>query len=52
MDGTGKLSRLLFGTFMNEDVVELREMYQDLASMASEHAKAINLDCRNIALLH
>ena len=52
MDGFGKLSRLLFGTAMNEDVVELRTQYQDLASMAAEHAKAINLNCRNIALLH
>ena len=51
IDGIGKLSRMLFGTAMNEDVEELRERYNQLMSVANANNKAINLNCRNIARL-
>ncbi len=50
-DGIGKLSRMIFGTAMNEDVEELRDRYNHLVSLASAHNKAINLNSRNIAKL-
>ena len=48
----GKLSRMLFGTAMNEDVEDLRENYNQLASIASSNNKAIHLNCKQIALLN
>lgn len=51
IDAIGQLSRMLFGTHMNEDVEQLRERYNQLISMASAHNKAIHLNCRNIAKL-
>ena len=48
----GKLSRMLFGTAMNEDVEDLRENYNQLASIASFNNKAINLNCKKITRLN
>lgn len=50
-DGIAKLSHVLFGTVMNEDVEELRERYNQLTSVAFANNKAIHLNCRNIAKL-
>ncbi len=47
----GKLSRMLFGTAMNEDVEHLRERYNHLTSIASVNYRAIHINCRNIARL-
>ncbi|RUM30632.1 MAG: hypothetical protein DSY32_02030, partial [Aquifex sp.] len=49
IDGIGQLSRLLFGTAMNEDVEKLRDRYNQLTSIASANNKAIHLTCRKIA---
>ena len=51
IDGIGKLSQMLFGTAMNEDVVELRDKYNQLVNVTKANNKAINLNCRNIARL-
>ena len=51
IDGIGHLSRMLFGTAMNEDVEELRERYDQLSSIASLNNKAIELNYKNIARL-
>ena len=48
----GKLSRMLFGTAMNEDVEELKENYNQLAFIASSNNKAINLNYKQIARLN
>ncbi len=50
-DGTGHLSRMLFGTAMNEDVEKLRDRYNHLALLASAHNKAIRFNSKNIARL-
>ena len=49
IDGIGKLSRMLFGTAMNEDVEDLRDKYNQLLTIAKANNKAISLNCRNIA---
>ncbi len=51
MDGIGKLSRMLFGTAMDEDVEQLRERYNHLTSISSANYRAIHINCRNIARL-
>ncbi len=51
IDGIGKISQLLFGTAMNEDVEELRNRYNQLMSIAKTNNKTINLNCRNIERL-
>ncbi len=51
MDGIGKLSRMLFGTAMDEDVEQLRGRYNHLTSIASAEYRAIHINCRNIARL-
>ena len=51
MDGIGKLSRMLFGTAMNEDVEDLRDKFNQLASIAVTNNKAVNLNSRNLAKL-
>lgn len=51
INGIGKLSQMLFGTAMNEDVDELRDRYNQLMTVAKANNKAINLNCRNIARL-
>ena len=51
IDGIGKLSRMLFGTAMNEDVEDLRDRYNQLLAVARANNKAINLNCRNIVRL-
>ncbi len=51
VDGIGQLSRMLFGTAMNEDVEQLREQYNQITSVASTNNKAIHLNNRNIARL-
>ncbi len=50
-DGIGQLSRMLFGTAMNEDVEELRDRYNHLVSLASAQNKTIILNSSNIARL-
>ncbi len=39
IDGIGQISRMLFGTAMNEDVVKLREKLNQLTSFASAQNK-------------
>ncbi len=51
IDGIGKLSRMLFGTAMDEDVEQLRERYDHLTSIDSANYRAIHINCRNIARL-
>ncbi len=51
IDGIGHLSRMLFGTAMNEDVEELRDRYNHLALLASAHNKAIRFNSKHIARL-
>ncbi len=51
IDGIGKLSRMLFGTAMDEDVEQLMERYNHLTSIASASYRAIHINCRNIARL-
>ncbi len=51
IDGIGNLSRMLFGTAMNEDVEELRDRYNHLALLASAHNKAIRFISNHIARL-
>lgn len=51
IDGIGQLSRMLFGTAMNEDIEKLREQYNQLTYVASANNKAIHLHNRNIAKL-
>ncbi len=43
IDGTGKLSRMLFGTAMDEDVEHLRERYNHLISIASPNYRPIHI---------
>ncbi len=43
VDGTGQLPHMLFGTAMNEDVMELREKFNHLTSFASAENKLIYL---------
>ncbi len=50
-DGAGQLSSMLFGTVMNEDVLDLREKLNQLASFASAHNKLIHLNSQNIRRL-
>ncbi len=51
IDGIGKLSRMLFGTAMDEDVEHLRERYNHQTSIASTNYRAIHINCPNIARL-
>ncbi len=51
IDGIGHLSRVLFGAAMNEDVEELRDIYDHLALLASAHNKAIRFNSKHIARL-
>ena len=51
VDGIGQLSRMLFGTAMNEDVEQLREQYNQMTLVASTNNKAIHLNNQNIARL-
>ncbi len=50
IDGIGHLSRMLFGTAMNEDVVELKEQFNPL-TFASAQTKLIHLNSQNIKRL-
>ncbi len=51
IDGIGKLSRMLFGMAMDEDVEQLRERYNHLTSITSASYRAIHINCWNIARL-
>ncbi len=44
----GQLSSMLFGTAMDEDVEDLRERYNPLASLAANQSKAINMNSLHI----
>ncbi len=48
INGLGQLSRMLFGTAMDEDVQDLRERYNHLASLAANQNKAINMNSLHI----
>ncbi len=50
-DGIGHLSRMFFGTVMNEDVEEPRDKYNHLALIASVHNKAKRFNSKHIARL-
>ncbi len=51
INGLGQLSRMLFGITMDEDVEDLRERYNHLASLAANQNKAINMNSLNISRL-
>ncbi len=42
INGLGQLSRMLFGTAMDEDVEDLRERFNHLASLGANQNNAIN----------
>ncbi len=44
----GQLSRMLFGTAMDEDVVELRQKFNSLIAYASSQSKVITLNSHHI----
>ncbi len=48
INGLGQLSRMLFGTAMDEDVQDLRERHNHLASLAANQNKAINMNSLHI----
>ncbi len=48
MNVLGQLSRMLFGTAMDEDVHDLLERYNHLASLAANQNKAINMNSLQI----
>ncbi len=48
INGLGQLSRMLFGTAMDEDMEDLRERYNQLASLAANQNKAINMNSLQI----
>ena len=51
VDGIGKLSRMLFGTAMNEDVEDLRNRYNRLASIATANNRTLHFNCFRISKL-
>lgn len=51
IDGIGQLSRMLFGTAMDEDVEELRDRYNRLASLAATQHKTIRMNSFHISRL-
>ncbi len=44
INGLRELSRMLFGTWMDEDVEDLRERYNHLASLVANQNKTINMN--------
>ncbi len=48
INGLGQLSCMLFGTAMDNDVQDLRERYNHLASLAANQNKAINMNSLHI----
>ncbi len=48
INGLGQLTRMLFGTAMDEDVEDLRERYNHLASLAANQNKAIDMNSLHI----
>ena len=51
INGLGYLSRMLFGTAMDEDVVELRDRYNQLLTHASTQDKIIKIHSQHITQL-
>ena len=51
MNGLGELSRDLFGTAMEKDVVELRDRYNQLTTIANANNRAIRINCVRLAKL-
>ena len=51
VDGIGELSRTLFGTAMNKDVVALRHRYNYLAQIATANKRACSMNSKNLARL-
>ncbi len=51
VNGIGQLSRMLFGTARNEDVEELRDRYNHLASLAATHHKTTRMISLHISRL-
>ncbi len=48
INGLGQLSRKLFGTAMDEDVIELRQKFYSLIAYASSQSKVITLNSHHI----
>ncbi len=48
INGLGQLSRMLFGTAMDEDVEDLWKRFNHLASLAANQNKAINMNSLHI----
>ncbi len=48
INGLGQLSRMLFGTAMDEDIVELRQKFNSLIAYASSQSKVITLNSHHI----
>ncbi len=48
INGLGQLSRMLFGTAMDEDVVELRQKFNSLIAYAPSQSKVITLNSHHI----
>ncbi len=51
VNGIGQLFRMLFGTAMNEDVEDLRDMYNHLVSLAATHHKTVRMNSFHISRL-
>ena len=49
--GLGELSRDLFGTALDSDVMELRSRFNELTYIASTNNKAIQINCKRLAKL-
>ncbi len=48
INGLGQLSRILFGSAMDEDVEDLLERYNHLVSLAANQKKAIDMNSLHI----
>ncbi len=48
INGLGQISHILFGTAMDEDLQNLRERYNHLASLAANLNKAMNMNSLHI----
>ena len=51
LDGIGELSRDLFGTAMDSDVMELRAKYNELTYLAASNNRAVMINCKKLAKL-
>ncbi len=51
LEGSGEISRDLFGTAMQRDVDEFRDRYNQLTTLASANNRAIQINCQRLAKL-